>query len=369
MIKDIVDNLPLVPGVYLMKDAHGDILYVGKSKCLKKRVQSYFYHNKSHPPKIRRLVGNVRGLDYRVTDTEFEALMLECRLIRELQPMYNKKLKTPAAYAFITVRDVRGIRRIEVTDQPAAQAGQRLIGPYTANHGTLERALQGIRETFRIDCARSARAGSACLNHALGRCQGACLGGRAAERHNEIIGRVAALLEGADRSLREEMERMMHEASASFDFEAAAKLRDDLTAVDYLLRNGTMIGFASDGRCNLVAEPMDDNGVKLFLVRRNQVLWSGYYDWNSSGTGLAAPTPVVAAAMSEAFRQGPPLAAGPVRREEIDEAQIIYSYLHSGHCAYLSIPDEWLRLETCEPLCQAVEELLGSVTGRIEEEV
>ncbi|MFC6647946.1 GIY-YIG nuclease family protein [Paenibacillus rhizoplanae] len=93
-LTDKVAGLPLTPGVYLMKDGLGHVIYVGKAKQLRKRVQSYFYNNKGHSPKVKQLVKHIRDLDYRLTDTELEAFMLECQLIKEIKPMYNRKMKS-----------------------------------------------------------------------------------------------------------------------------------------------------------------------------------------------------------------------------------------------------------------------------------
>lgn len=108
-----------------MKDSLGRIIYVGKSKRLKKRVQSYFHNSNSHTSKTQKLVANIKDLDYILTDTEFEAFMLECKLIRELKPMYNRKMKNPLAYTYIAIQTNDNLRRIEVTNNPIAYRSGR----------------------------------------------------------------------------------------------------------------------------------------------------------------------------------------------------------------------------------------------------
>ena len=98
-LKEKIKKLPSSPGVYLMKDSLNSIIYVGKSKNLKNRVGSYFQNSKSHPPKVVKLVKNLKDFEYIITDTEFEAFMLECKLIKELQPIYNKQMKSPKSYS------------------------------------------------------------------------------------------------------------------------------------------------------------------------------------------------------------------------------------------------------------------------------
>ena len=99
-----VKNLPSSPGVYLMKDSRGSIIYVGKSKHLKQRVQSYFQNSKNHSPKIIKLVNHLKDFDYILTDTEFEAFLLECQLIKEIKPIYNTQMKNPLSYAYIVIK-------------------------------------------------------------------------------------------------------------------------------------------------------------------------------------------------------------------------------------------------------------------------
>src|SRR5574342_306414 len=103
-VKEKVKQLPLTPGVYLMKDQQGTVIYVGKAKSLKKRVQTYFQNTASHPQKIKKMVANVDDFDYILTDTEFEAFMLECKLIKELKPQFNKKMKSHLGYNFIAIK-------------------------------------------------------------------------------------------------------------------------------------------------------------------------------------------------------------------------------------------------------------------------
>ena len=103
-LKEKIKNLPSSPGVYLMKESRGGIIYVGKANNLKRRVQSYFHNSKSHSPKVEKLVKHLTDFDYLITDTEFEAFMLECQLIKQLKPLYNKKMKNPLSYTYIVIQ-------------------------------------------------------------------------------------------------------------------------------------------------------------------------------------------------------------------------------------------------------------------------
>ncbi|MEI0736992.1 GIY-YIG nuclease family protein [Paenibacillus sp. JTLBN-2024] len=236
VLKDKLRRLPEAPGVYIMKDARGGILYVGKSKHLKNRVSSYFHRSKSHAPKIKRLVQHVQDLEIIRTDTEFEALLLECSLIHKFKPMYNRKMKNPASYAYIVIPASAGLRHFETTRQPLAAPGDEVFGPYPASELAVQNAVQTILESFKIACSPAAAANAPCLNHDIGLCLGMCLGGTKLAEYRQRMERFIGLLHGTDRSLCDEVEREMAAAAGRFDFEAAARYRDVLQAIRFLER-------------------------------------------------------------------------------------------------------------------------------------
>ncbi|RQW13055.1 excinuclease ABC subunit C [Paenibacillus rhizophilus] len=346
-----------------MKDSLGGIIYVGKSKNLKKRVQSYFYHSNSHPKKIKMLVSHIKDLEYRVTDTEFEAFMLECRLIQELKPMYNKKMKNPLAYTYIAIKMRDGLRRIEIASEPAANDGFVYFGPYTASRHSVERAIQGVQECCKIACNYSSFNGSACLNHSLGLCRGMCLGGEAVKEYNEIIDRFIAMLDGSDRSLYEEMRQSMQLAAEQYDFETAAKYRDCIDAVDYLLMKEKIIGFAGENRNILIIEDLNEDRIKLFLIKRNHIVYSEKI--TVRGSGMESLQAKIKNVIFSHFGAGSHPSSGGVSREEVDEAQIIYSYLQRSAGRYLLIPEEWLESEDHRGIDDALNALLGEILSLI----
>ncbi|AIQ64536.1 hypothetical protein PSTEL_16960 [Paenibacillus stellifer] len=352
-MKDIAASLPQSPGVYLMKDSLGHVIYVGKSKNLKKRVQSYFYNNKSHSPKVKKLVQHVRDLEYRVTDTEFEAFMLECRLIHEIKPMYNRKMKNPLGYPYILIGPGPGLKRMKVSADLPEEEGWRALGPYTSSRGSVERAVQDFRECFRLDCNHASSGNSACLNHSLGLCRGACLGGEAEAQYHRLIDRFAALLGGEDGSLEEEIQAEMAAAAEVFDFEAAARYRDCLKSIGFLLRQRQVARFAEANRKLLVMERMDEGSAKLFLIRRNLVLFSGIFDVSNVDRLPEGFEEIVRAGFEEVSAA----AEQEIGREEFDEAQIIYSYVKSSTCRHLEIQDDWLEAGD-ESLCEGLADFL-----------
>ncbi|WP_150269932.1 UvrB/UvrC motif-containing protein [Paenibacillus tepidiphilus] len=356
-LSDKVASLPLTPGVYLMKDGLGQIIYVGKAKQLKRRVQSYFYQSKGHSPKVKQLVTHIRDLDYILTDTEFEAFMLECRMIKEIKPMYNRKMKNPLAYTYITVQQEKTRRQLAVSYDSEASAAVRQFGPYTSR-GTVERAVQGMKESQRILCGSPGIKGSYCLNHSLGICMGMCGNPEVWPKYEEVIDKIIALLEGTDTEIVEELERRMNGAAERYDFEGAAKYRDYVSAVHALLQKERVIGFAEANRNIAVIERMDEEIIKLILIRGGQLLAQEKLE--TTGLELQDIRQRVLGLIETHFS---PAADGPtkVTRHEIDEAQIIYSYLKERPGQYLVIPAGHLAPQQGVLLSGAVDSWLAPV--------
>ncbi|WP_438445006.1 GIY-YIG nuclease family protein [Gorillibacterium sp. sgz5001074] len=339
-------SLPQSPGVYLMKDGAGNIIYVGKSKNLKNRVSSYFHDTKSHTPKTKRLVGHIRDLELRLTDTEFEAFMLECQLIKEYKPMYNRKMKMPQSYTYIALELSQGLRAVAAAAAPGEREDTLYYGPYTSRR-TVERAIHSIQEHHRILCSSPASAQRACLNHAIGLCRGMCLGGQAWEDYRAIMEQIAAFLDGGDSGLLEEMERSMQDAAETLDFEKAAKLRDAIGTVSFLRHREQVIRFTEESHRVAVVEELQEGILKLFLIQRNRILHREKLD-----SADLLPSGVHAAvkhAIRSVFRAEARLPEREITRDEVDEAQIIHSYLNGGSCRHLVLAAEWLFADGDHP--------------------
>ncbi|OPA81226.1 hypothetical protein BVG16_02580 [Paenibacillus selenitireducens] len=356
LLMDQVHNLPSTPGVYLMKDSLGSIIYVGKSKHLRERVQSYFYNSKSHSQKVKKLASHIRSLDHIVTDTEFEAFMLECKLIQELKPMYNKKMKNPHAYTYIKIKRNEGLHRIATTHTTSDGDDCYYFGPYTASKFTLDKAIQGIQECFRIACNQSNTTKGACLNYSLGLCLGMCLGGDAVQQYNDIIARFIALLDGTNRSLFEELEQKMLAAAEQYDFETAAKYRDYIETVNILINKKKVSEFSKTNENLVILENLNEDTVKLFLVNRNSIIYHEKHNVDSAGMGRLQSK--VKSLILEYFKPEKARLSNEVNRDEIDHAQIIYSYVQGSACSYIHILEEWLELENQAELGEALNAFL-----------
>ncbi len=346
-LQEKVRSLPQTPGVYLMKNTHGQIIYVGKAKKLRNRVQSYFRNSKNHSPKVEKLVKHLKDFDYILTDTEFEALMLECRLIKEIQPMYNRLMKNPQSFIYVAIDKDKEYKKIEIAHQPTENDGKLYFGPYT-RRSTVEKAIHGIKECLKIDCGNPIRRDGACLNYSLGSCIGICLGGEALQQYNEIIGKLISFLNREDITLLKEMQQLMLAASESYDFEAASKYRDTIQAMEYLSNKEEVIEFTEANNRIVMIDEIDEYTVKLFFIKRTTVLFDRKYSLEKNS--IEQLVKQMKAEIITYFRHEGPNASIDVSKNEMDEAQIIYSYLKSGNCRYFIIPERWLEGEDNEPL-------------------
>ncbi|WP_088044443.1 UvrB/UvrC motif-containing protein [Bacillus sp. EAC] len=342
-----------------MKDSKGHILYVGKAKSLKKRVQSYFRDSSNHSPKVKKLVTHLKDFDTILTDTEFDAFMLECHLIKEIKPHYNRMMKSPMSFVYLVINMDKKIRSFEISYQPSENEHNLIFGPFTSR-GIVERAINGMKDCFKINCAHSTVKNSACLNYSLGLCNGLCLGGPAVDEYNAIIDKMNRFLHRTDTSLLEEMEKMMYSASEEFDFEAAAKYRDWIEAVKSLLNKEKVIEFTEENHNILIVEKLDDEGmIKLFLINRTQVLFTGKYHFQNQS--IEQLCEVFKSIILSNFSKIIMNSTYDVSQDEIDEAQIIYSYLNSTNCNSLLIPSDWLNASGTKKLDRELFNFLNSL--------
>jgi len=342
-----------------MKDSKGHILYVGKAKSLKKRVQSYFRDSSNHSPKVKKLVTHLKDFDTILTDTEFDAFMLECHLIKEIKPHFNRMMKSPMSFVYLVINMDKKIRSFEISYQPSENENNLIFGPFTSR-GIVERAINGMKDCFKINCAHSTVKNSACLNYSLGLCNGLCLGGPAVDEYNAIIDKMIRFLNRTDTSLLKEMEKMMYTASEEFDFEAAAKYRDWIEAVKSLLNKEKVIEFTEENHNILIVEKLDDAGmIKLFLINRTQVLFTGKYHLQNQS--IEQLCEVFKTNILSNFSKIKMNSTYDVSQDEIDEAQIIYSYLISTNCNSLLIPSDWLNISGTKKLDRELFNFLNSL--------
>lgn len=341
-----LQRLPDKPGVYLFRDAAGEVIYVGKAVSLKNRVRSYYQNGARQSPKVRSLMGRAADFEYIVTDNEVEALILESNLIKEHRPRYNIYLKDDKSYPYLKVTLGEDFPGIYITRR-LVRDGSRYFGPYTrvgAVHETLDLLRRlfpfrtckqkitvwpGLPEGENLPEAGTGEQGTGgkdpgnlpvqlnktfgtatgdepgenkvkaggkgaypvisrsrrpCLNHHIGRCPAPCAGLVDRESYRRMIGEICLFLEGRQDDLVKELTRRMHEAAEKLEFERAARLRDQLQAVKQVLENQKVVsGDAGDRDVLALARHGDLSYVMLFFVRGGRVV--GRDGFQLEGTG------------------------------------------------------------------------------------
>lgn len=229
-------QLPLTPGVYLMKNSRSEIIYVGKAKALKNRVSQYFGSQNNHTVKVRKMVENVDDFDVILTDSEFEALVLECSLIKQHSPKYNILLKDDKGYSYIKVTSGKWRNIYAVLQRDDDDASY--IGPYTSSfavRNTVDEAKKIFRlpqcnKVFPRDFGKS----RPCLNYFIGQCSGVCSGKVPFEQYDEAVSDALAFIKDGGTKAIADLQQRMEKAAEELEFEKAARLRDRIAAIKRL---------------------------------------------------------------------------------------------------------------------------------------
>lgn len=270
-----VPRLPVEPGIYMLRSARAEILYVGKAKSLRRRVRSYLSRAKGTALKTRELVRQAATVETLVVGSEAEALILEANLIKEHQPRFNIQLRDDKRYPYIKVTAAESFPRIYVTRR-TAQDGSRYFGPFTSV-GRVRRALEVVKRTHGIRSCRynlpSEAPARPCLDHHIGRCAAPCVGLQSGDDYRARVGEVVRILSGDVAAVQVEVESAMRKASATMDFERAARLRDVLTGLDGIARqqrvqtigggDQDVVGMARDGPLTVASTLRVRDGVLI----------------------------------------------------------------------------------------------------------
>jgi excinuclease ABC subunit C len=239
-----VKQFPAAPGVYIMKDARGVVLYVGKAKNLRNRAGHYFTKAAAEDPRTSDLVPLIADIDFLTADSEVDALLLEARLVKDIQPRFNVELKDDKTFPYLQIRIREDFPRVEFTRQPRRR-GVRLYGPFTSAR-TLRHAIRVLQRIFQFrTCALDIKADDSrwrwfrpCLLHSIRQCTAPCNFRVTKEEYRKQIRSLRMVLEGKKDRLIREMEKDMEEASKALLFEKAARLRDDIAALQALGQRG-----------------------------------------------------------------------------------------------------------------------------------
>lgn len=264
-----VRALPEKPGVYIMRDVRGDVIYIGKARRLRDRVRSYFGSARSLEPKVRALAEQVTALEHVITNTEAEALHLEATLVKRHQPVFNVRLKDDKHYPYLKVDVQNPWPRVTITRR-VEDDGARYFGPY-ASAGSVRRTLDVVNKLFPWRSCTKEITGKdprPCLDYYIKRCIAPCTAYCTPEEYREVIDQTVLFLEGRSNEVKQHLRAEMEQASDTLEFERAARIRDQLTAVERVTERQQMATTTPlDADVFALARKDDEACVQAFFVR------------------------------------------------------------------------------------------------------
>lgn len=322
-LKEKAASLPLSPGVYLMKDREGGIIYVGKSKHLKKRVSSYFGYRENRPRKVERMIRQIEDFEYIVVDTELDALLLECQLIKQLQPIYNRLLKNDSRYRYIQLNESSNIPFFESTYDRREEG--TFFGPYDMKH-EIDKAIEAINKYYLLADCKSRPMTESCIRRLRGECMAPCLSEAIQASYGEQINKAVAFLKNETEDIIAAYENKMQEAAVNLAFEEAQIYKEYHHALRVLRYKDEAARWNLYRTKTIALLPMDKGGFKVYCfmgaeikktlyvkTRRFQKKWLTYFDEESNE-------------MKD------------IQKSEMDRAYIIYNYLHrNDFCQYYEV--------------------------------
>ena len=267
--------LPDKPGVYLMKNSLGEIIYVGKAKVLKNRVRQYFQNSKNHSEKVKAMVKNIAEFEYIVTDSEMEALILECNLIKKHSPKYNISLKDDKFYPFIKITTNEDFPRVFIT-RNFAKDGNKYFGPYP-NAGAVHETIKLIRKIFPLRTCKklifeNGKHTRPCLNYHIKKCNAPCEGHISKDDYKRMIDEIIDVLSGRDKSLINKLKNDMQEASMNLEFEKAASFRDKILAIESIAEKQKVFKSQDNDEDFInIYKDEKDCAVQVFFLRDGKV--------------------------------------------------------------------------------------------------
>ena len=319
--------MPTEPGVYLMKDALGGVIYVGKAVNLKNRVRSYFQDSAQHTTKTRRMVAGIVDIEFIVTATELEALILECNLIKEHRPHFNVRLKDDKRYPYIKINWQDPFPRVEVTRE-MRQDGARYYGPF-ADVRAVHQTLDLLRRIFPyLTCSReiTGKDRRACLYYHIKRCAGPCIGAVSEEDYRAIVRQIGLFLEGKTEQIQEQLQAQMRAAAEGLDFERAAFVRDQIVGVQRVVERQRVVTRArADEDVIAFARANGDACVQVFFVRNGKMI--GRENFVLEGAEGEDPSQIVASFVKQFYDEAAYIPPQIVLERDLDERLVVESWL------------------------------------------
>lgn len=336
LAKDL-EGIPTQSGCYFFKGEEGEVLYVGKAVNLRSRVRSYFRQSAKHGPRIERLTFKTKRIETIVTESELEALVLECNLIKQHRPPYNVRLRDDKSYPYIVITKER-FPRVIFTRNPK-RGGGKAFGPYTSAWAVRD-TLGLLHKIFPlIPCGKSwsgQRERKPCLYYHIGQCLAPCAGLSDREEYEEVLGKVSRILDGKEESVVNDLRAQMEAASENLEFERAAKLRDSADALGKVVERQRAITRDEYDK-DVLAVVKDERGaaIQILFIRGGKLI--GQSNYMLDGSKEASPTEAVQEFVKQYYNSAHEVPREILLPVEIEEKKIVQQWLRSKRDSTVTI--------------------------------
>ncbi|KPI46639.1 excinuclease ABC subunit C [Clostridioides difficile] len=345
-IQEHLKKLPSEPGVYLMKDKYDHIIYVGKAISLKNRVRQYFQSSKNHTSKVKSMVKNIYKFEYIITDSELEALILECNLIKRYRPKYNVVLRDDKTYPYIKVTTNEDYPRI-LKIRRVLKDKAKYFGPYT-NITAVNDTLELINSTYpirscKIDIEKAIKNKTRpCLNLHINKCLGPCTGNVSKEEYGKMIEEIIMCLSGKEEKLMELLKEKMNESSMNFRFEEAAVYRDKIKSLEEMIQKQKIDTNVSDLNQDVVAMARAHNEacVQVFFIRNGKIV--GREHFILEGVMDSPRASILGSFVKQFYNEQEYIPKELIIEDEIEDSSILEEWLSSkkGQKVTIRVPQK-----------------------------
>ena len=371
-IQEELRKLPASPGVYIMHDAKDAIIYVGKAISLKNRVRQYFQSSRNKGIKIERMVPQIARFEYIVTDSELEALVLECNLIKEHRPKYNTMLKDDKSYPFVRVTISESFPRVLLSRQMHKNK-DKYFGPYSSGIAVKE-AIELIRKLYQVrSCNRKLPKDEGkerpCLYYHIKQCEAPCQGYITQEQYQEKISKVLGFLNGNFKEVLKGLEDKMAQASEELDFEMAAECRDLIKNVQKIgERQKITAGSGEDKDVIAVAISEKDAVVQVFFVRDGRLIGRDHFYLRVASNDTREE--VLTTFIKQFYAGTPFIPRELMLQTEVEEAQLLEEWLSDkrGQRVYLRVPQKGIKEKLVELAGKNAEMVLSQDREKLKRE-
>ncbi|MHB9031620.1 MAG: excinuclease ABC subunit UvrC [Anaerolineae bacterium] len=364
-------GLPLKPGVYIMRDVEKHVIYVGKAILLRHRVRSYFQDSAQHPPKTQRLVEEVADLEWIVTGSELEALVLECELIKRYRPRYNVRLKDDKRYPYIMVTMQEEFPRIMVV-RSMQHDGARYYGPFTSSQAVYQ-SLELIRHLFPYRTCNRVITGhdrSPCLYYHIKLCHGPCIGAIDMLGYREEIERACLFLEGKQEQILDQMRAEMLEASDALLYEKAARLRDDIDSISRIVERQRIVsGHLEDHDFIAFARNDGQSCVQVFFIRNGKLIGREYYIL--TGTQDEENEAILSSFITQFYDEAAEIPPEVLLQNDLDSLGVIQEWLQTkrGSKVLIKVPKRGEKYQVMQMARENAAETLNKLRAEWEADV